>query len=495
MSTAAEVDVVNNSADLTTKRWLVRFGPEFIDIDLAVGWNLVSTPLTPDDPLVASVFPGCTVYAYDATAGSYYTPSIVEAKRGYWVYTGVVRRLCICGSAPADGSVALVAGWNLIGPIRPEAIPGPPVISTYGYNAVSGSYYTPSSCNPRHGYWMYASSATTIWTGGAGASQGLAGPAKMAETTAGTGWQFTLEILQGDGSPWYEGGWAFGTYEGATDAFDEGVDNLAAPAMPDGTRICFEVGSGLTDLGKLQTDKRATGAQSTQWKLWLRVAPESTWRMTWTPGDIPPLLTTMTIRPANSNWEPTGDPIDMMIRDSIDVVNDSADLATRRFLIEATRQTTERVVTAAVELEGYSGSPGAVLTLRFAFTDAGGTVLERRNVQVAYTNGRDTETVVLDGVPEGAVRVSCKEIQHFLRRRVDIAGTGPNLTADFTGENKLLGGDLRDDNFIELLDFAQFLRDFGRPDRPESDINGDGVVDTIEFGYIGLHFFQLGDPE
>jgi len=146
---------------------------------------------------------------------------------------------------------------------------------------------------------------------------------------------------------------------------------------------------------------------------------------------------------------------------------------------EASMSRAAGVLTATVELEGYTGSPGALLTLRFAFTDAGGTVLERRNVQVAYTNGRDTETVVLDQIPEGAVRVSCKEIQHFLRRRVDIAGTAPDLTADFTEDNQLLGGDLKDDNFVELTDFAQFLRDFGRADRPETDINGDGVVERI----------------
>ena len=156
-----------------------------------------------------------------------------------------------------------------------------------------------------------------------------------------------------------------------------------------------------------------------------------------------------------------------------------------------------RVLTATVQLEGYIGSPGAVLPLEFVFTDAAGAEVGRVQVDVPYTNGLDTETVVLQGVPLQAVNVSCKETLHFLRRRVPIGGTAPNLTADFTGDSKLLGGDInRDvDNFVELGDFAQFLREFGRADRPESDINGDGVVDILEFGYIGLHFFQGGDPE
>jgi len=154
-----------------------------------------------------------------------------------------------------------------------------------------------------------------------------------------------------------------------------------------------------------------------------------------------------------------------------------------------------RVLTASVQLEGYTGSPGAILTLRFVLSDADEVPLDTREVDVAFTNGSDTEVVVLTDVPADTAWVSCKEVQHFLRRRVAVGGAAPALTADFTGANQLLGGDLNDDNFVELRDFAQFLRDFGKPDCPESDINGDGDVDNTEFGYIGLHFFQTGDPE
>jgi len=103
--------------------------------------------------------------------------------------------------------------------------------------------------------------------------------------------------------------------------------------------------------------------------------------------------------------------------------------------------------------------------------------------------------VVLDAVPEGAVAVSCKEVAHFLRRRVGISGTAPDLAADFTGQNKLLGGDYNDDNVVDVRDLAQFVRDNGRDDRPESDINGDGVVGVLDFLYISLHFFQSGDAQ
>ena len=152
-------------------------------------------------------------------------------------------------------------------------------------------------------------------------------------------------------------------------------------------------------------------------------------------------------------------------------------------------------LTATVQLEGYTGSPGTVLTLRFVLSDGDEVPLDTREVDVAFTNGSDTEVVVLTDVPPDTAWVSCKEAGHFLRRRVAAGGAAPALTAGFTGGNQLIGGDLNDDNFVELRDFAQFLRDFGRPDCPESDINGDGDVDNSEFGYIGLHFFQMGDPE
>ena len=163
MSTTGEASLVNNTSDLATKRWMIRLGPEFVDLDLARGWNLVSLPITPDDTSRVSVFPGCTVYAYNAATGSYYTPSEIEAKLGCWVYTDIARRSCICGTAPADSSAALIAGWNLVGPTGIEALPGLPVVTICGYNAETGSYHTPSKCKPRCAYWMYATAATTIW--------------------------------------------------------------------------------------------------------------------------------------------------------------------------------------------------------------------------------------------------------------------------------------------------------------------------------------------
>ena len=163
-----------------------------------------------------------------------------------------------------------------------------------------------------------------------------------------------------------------------------------------------------------------------------------------------------------------------------------------------------RRLIATIQLEGYTGSPGAVLPFRFAFTDAAGALLGRRDVTIYFGHGRDTEVVVLEGVPQGAVWLSCKELGHFLRRRVSIVGVGAELTAEFTGGSKLLGGDVMAPypppaadtfNFVDIADLWRVLLDFGRIDRPGSDINGDGVVDIQEFGCISIHLFEAGDPE
>ena len=154
----------------------------------------------------------------------------------------------------------------------------------------------------------------------------------------GAGWQYTLQVLKEDGNPWHEGGWVLGSQESATDGFDQGIDGLAPPAKPDGTRIWLEVGTGASELEKLQRDKRALTAPSPQWKLRLGMPGQCTWRIGWTPGGIPPAVTAMTIHPADANWQPSGAAVDMTQQASLDVVNSSPDLAAKRFLIGVTTE-------------------------------------------------------------------------------------------------------------------------------------------------------------
>ena len=111
-------------------------------------------------------------------------------------------------------------------------------------------------------------------------------------------------------------------------------------------------------------------------------------------------------------------------------------------------------------------------------------------------------TVTVDIEP-GAVNwtcVSAKDRQHTLRSRVSLQLSGDIYTASFTGADKLIGGDLTDDNLVDILDFGVFSGqcgdDYGGPFAPpakDANINGDGVVWSEDFSYIKAHFLELGD--
>ena len=330
MSTTDHVDVGNPTGDLRTSRWLICFGPEFVAVDLAADWNLVSVPVEPDNPATDAVFPDCTVYAYNAVSASYYAPATIEAKHGYWVHTAAPRRVIVSGTPPADPSVQVTTIWNLICPVESSYVPTYPAISTYAYDAGTGSYYTPIRCIPGIGYWVCALGDGEIWPPAPPESG-----SRAAAQTPAAHWAFTIQLLQGDGTTWHQGGWAIGTQDGASDAYDIDIDNPAPPAKLDSSRGWLEIGDGLTDMEKLQTDLRSPTAAPPQWKLRLRVPPGETWRITWDPSGIPSLVDALTLTPADASWQPAGTAVNMSQQSSLDVPNPSGDLATRRFLIDA----------------------------------------------------------------------------------------------------------------------------------------------------------------
>ena len=260
MSTTDHATIVNPTGDLYTSRWIIRFGPQFIDVDLTIGWNLVSVPVDPDDPNPASVFPGCLVYAY---------------------------------------------------------------------NAVTQSYFTPIRCIPGIGYWVCAIDDGDIWPPPPPMASGVA-----LMSAPSVHWDYTFQVLKGDGTPWNQDGWTLGTQDGATDGLDVGIDNPAPPGKQDLSRAWLEIGNGLTDLDKLQTDLRDPADPEPQWKLRLQIPANKTWRISWNPASIPTAVQALTLTPTDSSWQPDGAAINMRQGSFLDVANPSGSVATRRFLID-----------------------------------------------------------------------------------------------------------------------------------------------------------------
>ena len=159
---------------------------------LDTGWNLISVPRVTEDMSVDVVLDALVppnvldnaVYSYDSAGYSVYPADFTEFElcRGYWVYlTEGARAVAYGDSAPANRSISLAQGWNLVG--HPQDWPVPLASCSvtlgaqtkpfddavaagwieglvYGYD---GGYFTVSTSGgsdahlrPWRGYWVLA---------------------------------------------------------------------------------------------------------------------------------------------------------------------------------------------------------------------------------------------------------------------------------------------------------------------------------------------------
>lgn len=84
-------------------------------LQLFQGWNLVSVPVVMDNMSTASVFSSATVYAYDPSSGTFYTPDTISPGVGYFVFTITPDTRNLNGIPIDTLEKTLTAGWNAIG--------------------------------------------------------------------------------------------------------------------------------------------------------------------------------------------------------------------------------------------------------------------------------------------------------------------------------------------------------------------------------------------
>ncbi len=119
------------------------------------------------------------------------------------------------------------------------------------------------------------------------------------------------------------------------------------------------------------------------------------------------------------------------------------------------------------------------------------------------------------GFATAAVDVPCGDYEcimardslHTLRKtdNDNFAIVGTNYFSDFTiaGDNDaLIGGNLNDDDFIDILDFGIFVGQFGTAPGadtacgfvgPHADITGDNAVDSGDFTFIQINFLEFSE--
>ena len=164
------------------------------DINLVPGWNMVSTPLIPDNTAIGTVLSGMNnvliVYAYDALNDTWlsYIPGVrydltdITAGTGYWFEMSASETLTINGSFLGGGGATpptypVYTGWNLIGFHSLSAdspydylsnVRGNYASKMYGYK--NGAWVTVNNADvagtddlePGYGYWLYMQQNGTI---------------------------------------------------------------------------------------------------------------------------------------------------------------------------------------------------------------------------------------------------------------------------------------------------------------------------------------------
>lgn len=133
----------------------------FFDLDLHVGWNLISLPLEPHDSAVASLFyspahgpvnlgPASTFDGTQVVAAQ-----VLHALQGAWIYItepGVIR---IYGFKPDVTTVSLGIGWHLVGPAATIPAPSSPSVHLPIWSWNGHGYATAATLTPGSGYWIY----------------------------------------------------------------------------------------------------------------------------------------------------------------------------------------------------------------------------------------------------------------------------------------------------------------------------------------------------
>jgi len=122
----------------------------------------------------------------------------------------------------------------------------------------------------------------------------------------------------------------------------------------------------------------------------------------------------------------------------------------------------------------------------------------------SFTSGLATDVVV--NIPGGQWNcITARDKLHTLRSKSGVLGTvnfqayDASFVGDLaTGGHWLLGGNLNDDNFIDIQDYVRFLQQYlaaPSPNTPcgtlpyHADINGSGTVDVADLSFIQVSMF------
>ncbi len=142
-------------------------GAQNIDLEMAIGWNMIGRPLDVADSSVTALYPSAEASSLFGWDGTYSPETEIAACRGYWLRYLAETTETIAGTPRNSCSIELVEGWNMIaGPSCsvPVTSIGDPdgVIITGTIFGWSGTYFGASTIEQGKGYWVRANNGGTI---------------------------------------------------------------------------------------------------------------------------------------------------------------------------------------------------------------------------------------------------------------------------------------------------------------------------------------------
>ena len=172
----------------------------------------------------------------------------------------------------------------------------------------------------------------------------------------------------------------------------------------------------------------------------------------------------------------------------------------------------QATLTVDVELSPTMATGPFERCLTFDLWDCDGPPdAQHATIQETLTFVSGLSTVVLLDIPGGAWEcISARDELHTLSATAGDLSTvdGINFTASFVGNpasggHWLLGGNLNDDDFIDIRDFGIFFPFFltvSSADTicgvlpPHANINGDGVIDLLDLVFVSGNSLQASEP-
>jgi hypothetical protein len=163
---ATATDAAGNTSEFSTAL-VPANSPLSINFSINNGWNMLSVPLNVADPSLGALFPAATGSAFSYTNSSYQPTTTLQRGVGYWLRFPGASSPTVSGTAPGPESLAVSAGWNLVGSFS-TAIPVdsvgsvPPGLVLSSFFGFSNAYAPADTLKPGGAYWVKTAGAGSL---------------------------------------------------------------------------------------------------------------------------------------------------------------------------------------------------------------------------------------------------------------------------------------------------------------------------------------------